>query len=76
MQPDDLMKPLVKALVSALSFSALGLILFATAFVIIVKVTPFSLRKEIEEDQNVALAIIIGSIILGLSVIIAAAVHG
>ena len=76
MQPDDLMKPLVKALVSALSFSALGLILFATAFVIIVKVTPFSLRKEIEEDQNTALAIIIASVIIGIALIVSASIHG
>jgi putative membrane protein len=35
---------------------------------------PFSLRKEIEEDQNTALAIIIGSVIIGMSIIIAAAI--
>ena len=76
MQPDDLMKPLVKALVSALSFSSLGLLLFAIAFVIIVKVTPFSLRKEIEEDQNTALAIIIASVLIGIALIVSASIHG
>lgn len=75
MQSDELMKPLMKALVSALAFSALGLVLFAVAFLIIVKVTPFSLRKEIEEDQNTALAIIIASVILGISLIVSAAIH-
>ena len=72
---DDIMKPLTKALVSALAFSALGIVLFALAFLIIVKVTPFSLRKEIEEDQNTALAIIIASVILGISLIVSAAIH-
>ena len=67
---DDIMKPLTKALVSAL-----GIVLFALAFLIIVKVTPFSLRKEIEEDQNTALAIIIASVILGISLIVSAAIH-
>ena len=75
MPSDDLMKPLMKALVSALAFSALGLVLFAVAFLIIVKVTPSSLRKEIEEDQNTALAIIIASVILGISLIVSAAIH-
>jgi putative membrane protein len=65
-----------KTLVSALAFSALGILLFALAFLIIVKVTPFSLRKEIEEDQNTALAIIIGAVIIGISLIVSAAVHG
>jgi len=65
-----------KTLVAALAFSALGLVLFALAFLIIVKVTPFSLRKEIEEDQNTALAIIIASVILGIALIVSAAIHG
>ncbi|CAN5924490.1 hypothetical protein BH11MYX4_BH11MYX4_26870 [soil metagenome] len=70
------MDSMVKTLVSALSFSALGIMLFAVAFLIIVKVTPFSLRKEIEEDQNTALAIIIASVILGIALIVSAAIHG
>ncbi len=67
---------LTKTLVSALAFSALGILLFAVAFWIIVKVTPFSLRKEIEEDQNTSLAIIIGSVIIGIAMIVSSAVHG
>ena len=70
------MDSMVKTLVSALAFSALGIMLFALAFLIIVKVTPFSLRKEIEEDQNTALAIIIASVILGIALIVSAAIHG
>ncbi len=70
------MDQILKTLVSALAFSALGLVLFALAFLIIVKVTPFSLRKEIEEDQNTALAIIIASVILGIALIVSSAIHG
>lgn len=66
----------VKTLISALAFSGLGLALFAFAFLIIVKVTPFSLRKEIEEDQNTALAIIIASVIIGIALIVSAAIQG
>lgn len=67
---------LVPIVVTTLVFVVLGLIVFALAFLIIAKSTPFSVRKEIEEDQNVALAIVIGSVILGSALIIAAAVHG
>ncbi|HVK63176.1 MAG TPA: DUF350 domain-containing protein [Polyangium sp.] len=67
---------LLKAAIATLIFVAIGLVVFAVAFIIITKVTPFSIRKEIEEDQNTALAIVIGSVILGLSWIIAAAIHG
>jgi uncharacterized membrane protein YjfL (UPF0719 family) len=67
---------LLRNAISAAIFVGIGLIVFAIAFLIIVKVTPFSIRKEIEEDQNTSLAIVIGSVLLGLSWIIAAAIHG
>lgn len=53
-----------------------GLAFFAAAFVVITKAVPFSMRKEIEEDQNTALGIIVGAVILGIAIIIAAAIHG
>ncbi len=70
------MDQLVNLLVTTLVFSLLGIVLFAIAFFIIVKIAPFSTRKEIEEDQNTALAILIGSVIIGIAIIVAAAVHG
>lgn len=57
-------------------FVALGLIVFAVAFVIVVLVAPFSVKKEIEDDQNISLAVIIGSVIIGIAMIISAAIHG
>jgi putative membrane protein len=59
-----------------LFYVLLGLMLFALAFYVIQKVTPFSIRKEIEEDQNTALAVVIGSIILGIAYIVGSAIHG
>jgi len=59
-----------------LAYTVFGLIVFGVAFWLIVKLTPFSIRKEIEEDQNTALAIIVGAVILGLAIIIAAVIHG
>jgi putative membrane protein len=61
-------------LVWTIIYAALGIIIFITAFFGIVKLSPFSVRKEIEEDQNTALAVIIGSVIIGLAIIIAAAI--
>ncbi len=70
------METLLPVVVTTIVFVLLGLIIFALAFVIIAKSTPFSVRKEIEEDQNIALAIVIASVILGSALIIAAAIHG
>jgi putative membrane protein len=68
--------PFVKALVGSIVYSLIGIVMFGISFLVIKLVTPFSLRKEIEEDQNTALAILIGSVILGLSIIIASAIGG
>ena len=57
-------------------FTVFGLIVFALAYFIILKATPFSIRKEIEDDQNTALAIVIGAVIIGIALIIAAAIQG
>jgi len=67
---------LLNLVVTTLVFSLVGIVLFALAFLIIVKIAPFSTRKEIEDDQNVALAILIGSVIIGIAMIVASAVHG
>lgn len=66
---------LLPVVVTTLVFVILGLIVFALAFLVIAKSAPFSVRKEIEDDQNIALAIVIASVILGSALIIAAAVH-
>ena len=70
------MDTLVKHVVASLVFTAIGIAVFGVAFLIIKAITPFSLRKELEEDQNTSVGIVIGSVILGLSIIIAAAIHG
>lgn len=59
---------------ATVAYTAVGLVAFALAFQLMVKLTPFSVRKEIEEDQNTALAIVMGSVILGIAIIIAATV--
>ena len=66
----------VNAIVNTLIYTGLGVVVFAMAFFVMSKVIPFSVRKEIEEDQNTALGVIMGSIVIGLALIISAAVHG
>ena len=70
------LEELTNVLVSTAIFTAFGLVVFAIAYTIIVKATPFSVRKELEEDHNTAIAIVIGSIIIGIALIIAAAIQG
>ncbi len=65
-----------KALVSTLAFSAVGLVIFGLAFWFMEIVAPFSIKKEIEEDQNTALAIIMGSVVVGIALVIMGALLG
>jgi putative membrane protein len=67
---------LLPVLATTLIFVVIGLVVFALAYLIIVLVSPFSVKKEIEDDQNSALAIIIGAIIIGVAMIISAAIQG
>jgi uncharacterized membrane protein YjfL (UPF0719 family) len=56
-------------------FALLGVALFVAIFLIIDKVTPYHLWRELVEKQNTALAIVVGFFALGICVIVAAAIH-
>ncbi len=70
------MEELMPVLVTTIIFVAIGLVVFLLAFLLVVMLAPFSVKKEIEEDHNTSLAIIIGAIIIGIAMIIASAIHG
>lgn len=63
-----------EGLVASLAYAAVGLVVFAVGFWVIRKMMPFDVHKELEVDQNVAVGIVIASFILGLALIIAAAI--
>jgi putative membrane protein len=66
----------VSSLANAAIYSVLGLLIFGLFWLLIVWLTPFSIRKEIEDDQNTSLGIILGAVIIGIALIISAAVAG
>lgn len=66
----------IASIASAAIYSVLGLVIFGIVWMLIVWLTPFSIRKEIEDDQNTSLGIILGAVIIGMSLIISAAVAG
>jgi len=63
------------AMISTVIYSVIGLIIFGVAYHVMDWFTPFSLRKELEDDQNIALAIVMGSVFVSLAVIIHAAIR-
>ena len=61
---------------AALIYSAIGIIIFVFAYKLAEKLLPFDLDKELAEDQNTAVGVLMGSMMLGLALIIASAIHG
>ncbi len=62
-------------LLNAVVYSLIGMVLFCLGFLIVDKLTPYHLWKQLIEEKNIALAIVVGFTALGMCVIIAAAVH-
>ena len=64
------------ASVNSLVYTILGVVVFWLAFVVVDKITPYDLWKELVEEKNVALAIVVGAMCLGIAIIVGAAIHG
>ena len=65
-----------KQLLETSAFVTLGLIIFGLAFWLMEVVTPFSIRKEMEEKQNIAIAIVLSAVVIGISLVIMGALKG
>ena len=64
------------AFLGSILFALIGVVVFWISFIVIDKLTPYDLWAELVEKQNMALAIVVGAMSLGLSIIVAAAVVG
>ncbi|HIA04316.1 MAG TPA: DUF350 domain-containing protein [Myxococcales bacterium] len=56
-------------------FTALGLVLFAISYVLIDRCVPFDLKKELTEDDNTAVGVMLAGVFIGIGLIIAAAIQ-
>lgn len=61
--------------INAVVFAFLGIAVFTIAFILLDKLTPYHLWKEVIQEHNTALAILVGALSIGICIIIAAAVH-
>ena len=67
------LKPAV--VLGSLVYALIGVVVFWLCFVVIDKLTPYDLWHEIVEKQNMALALVVAAMCLGISIIVAAAIH-
>jgi putative membrane protein len=56
-------------------YALIGVLVFWICFIVVDKLTPYDLWAEIVEKKNVALAIVVGAMCLGIAIIVAAAIH-
>jgi uncharacterized membrane protein YjfL (UPF0719 family) len=57
-------------------YAVIGVVVLWLSFIIIDKITPYDLWKEIVEEKNLALGVMVGAMFIALGLIIAAAIHG
>jgi uncharacterized membrane protein YjfL (UPF0719 family) len=69
----DLIDP--KILFNSFIYSVLGVVVFWVSFIVIDKITPYDLWKEIVEHKNNALAIVVAAMCIGIAIIVASAIH-
>jgi len=60
---------------STILYAGVGLLIFILSLVFLEVITKFSITKKIINEGNIALAIVLGSIIASLGMIISAAIH-
>ncbi len=63
-------------LLNSLLYAGIGILAFIVGFVVLDLLTPGKLWEQINERQNVAVAIFAGAVAIGLAIIVAAAIHG
>ena len=69
------MSPFLQNVLAAILYTVLGVVLFVGGFFLFDRLTPGTLWKELIEDQNSALGILMGCVAIALAIIIAAAIH-
>ena len=62
-------------MVAALLYATIGLAIFGLAFIVVDRLTPYHLWKEIVDQKNTALAIVVGAVAIGISIIVSAAIR-
>ena len=64
------------AFFGSILYALIGVLVFWLCFVVIDRITPYNLWEEIVVKQNRALALVVAAMCLGISLIVAAAIHG
>ncbi|HEX8212784.1 MAG TPA: DUF350 domain-containing protein [Longimicrobium sp.] len=70
------MNQLANDILAVVVYSILGIVILAVALVIVDRMTPGTLWKELIEEHNTALAILMGAVVIAFGIVISAAIVG
>jgi len=65
----------LRSILAAFVYSVLGLVVFWITFLVVDMVTPYHLWKQLVEEKNIALAIVVGALALSIAMIVSSAIH-
>ena len=66
----------LQPIINSIVYSLVGIAILLVVYFIIEKITPENTWKEVVEKNNIAVAIVLAAFIIGISMIISAAIHG
>jgi putative membrane protein len=62
-------------MLAALVYATIGLVIFGIAFIVVDRLTPYHLWKEIVDEKNTELAVVVGAVAIGISIIISTVIR-
>jgi putative membrane protein len=69
------MENLLRNSAAVVIYAVLGIVIYILAFMVVDKITPGHLWNELLEKRNTAIALFMGALGIGISIIIAASIH-
>ncbi len=70
------MNQLANDILAVVIYSLLGIVILAVALVVVDRMTPGTLWKELIEEHNTALATVMGAVVIAFAIVISAAIVG
>jgi uncharacterized membrane protein YjfL (UPF0719 family) len=65
-------EPLWRLLLDATLFGITGIVLLIIGYYVWELITPYNLRRELHENKNLAVAVVVAAFIIGMAIVIAA----
>ena len=66
---------LMDGVIGTLVYGLIGILLVVVGYKVFSWILPFDVKKELEEDHNVAVGILLAALVLGICLVVAASIH-